>query len=110
MAARGASTWRLICPPPPMPTTPVQGPVADVLARRRDVFNAKFVAARHANPRLNAGAFLEHLATTVEPVVRAVHGAFAERAEAAAVALYELSLELFGLGLFGNDARQPALL
>jgi hypothetical protein len=57
--------------------------------------------------KLDAAAFLEHLATTVDPIVRGVANVFAERAEATAIALYDLSLELFAEGLLGPEARPP---
>ena len=92
-----------------MADAPLTGPFADALARSREAYNAKFVAARHANPKLDGEAFLQHLARRVDPVVRAVAEAFAEKVDAVTAALYDLSLALFGHGLLGREASHVAV-
>src|SRR6185503_17908466 len=62
----------------------ITGPLAEALARHREACNDKFAAATRKGGELDATAFLEHLAATVDPIVRSVAGLFAERAEMAA--------------------------
>lgn len=81
------------------------GPLAEFLARHREACNNKFAVAKQKVSDLDGAAFLEHLATTADPIVRAVAGSFAERADTTAMTLYDLSLELFMAGLIGPAAK-----
>jgi hypothetical protein len=83
------------------------GPLADALARQRDLFNAHFANARHGSSALDAAAFAEHLATTLDPIIRAVAQTLPEKIDEVTVALFDLSLELFELRLLGPEAKTP---
>jgi hypothetical protein len=85
------------------------GPLADVLRRGRSAFNAKFAAASNADVPIDAQGFQHYLAGTLDPIVRSVSAEFAERTETVAVALFDLSLELFGRNLLGPSAKYPAI-
>ena len=88
----------------------IEGPLAEALKRGRDRFNTKFAYARRRFAALDGGAVKEHLRTTVAPVVEAVYATAADRVDAVVDALYDLSLELIGGGLLGQQSRYPALL
>jgi hypothetical protein len=83
------------------------GPLADVLRRGRGAFNAKFMAASTADTPIAPEGFQHHLVITLDPIVRSVSAEFAERTEAVAVALFDLSLELFTRNLLGPAAKYP---
>jgi hypothetical protein len=85
------------------------GPLADALKRNRETLNARFAQAQRTGAGIEAEAFMTHLVTVVDPIVRAVASQFAEKGEAAAIALYDVSLELFGHGLLGPETRDPAI-
>jgi hypothetical protein len=93
-----------------MGSTPIlTGPMADALKRGREQLNIKFLAARTANGRLEPEAFLDHLATTVAPIVESVAAEFAEKVDAVTAALYDLSLEMFAAALLGPQPKNPAV-
>jgi len=83
------------------------GPLAGVLERGRERYNALFAAARRGKRSLDPEAFSEHLAACLDPIVRAIHEADAARTDPAADDLYLLSLELMGSGLLGPASRSP---
>jgi hypothetical protein len=85
------------------------GPLADVLRRNREAFNARFALARRGGARVDGDAFLRHLGTAVDPILRPIAAHFAERVESSALALYELSLELFAAAVLGPAARGDAV-
>ncbi len=87
----------------------VSGPLAECLAHCRRELNARFLAARNANPKLDAEAFLEHVGSTLDPIARTVAAVYPERVEQAILALYDVSLELVGVQLLGKAARYPVL-
>jgi hypothetical protein len=87
----------------------VSGPLAECLARCRRELNARFLAARNANPKLDAEAFLEQVGSTLDPLARAVAAVYPERVEQAILALYDVLLELVGAQLLGNSACYPVL-
>jgi hypothetical protein len=81
--------------------------LADSLSRQRELFNARFAAARCSCSNLDATAFLEHLANTLDPIVRKVADMLPEKVDPVSLALYELSLELFVARLMGPEAKTP---
>lgn len=87
----------------------LSGPLADILERDRDTFNAMFVAARHRDGNLEGEAFGHHVVEVLDPIVRAVAKDLAEMAQTVTKALYELSLQLFGSALLGAQAKYPAI-
>ncbi len=87
----------------------ITGPFAEVLARGRDQFNTKFAYARRLNRNLQTEAFMDHLALVVAPIVnKAAQKGPVDVDEIGAV-LYDLSLELFGQGCFGEKRRYPVV-
>lgn len=85
----------------------ITGPFAEVLARGRDEFNARFAYARRLNRRLTPEAFMDHLVSVVAPIVnKAAEKEKADLDELGRV-LYDLSLELFAQGCFGETRRYP---
>jgi hypothetical protein len=87
----------------------IGGPFAAVLEARRSGFNARFEAARRRTPALDRVAFGEHLVQVVAPIVEAVAARGSAHVSAVAEALYDLSLELFTIGVLGPAARYPAV-
>jgi hypothetical protein len=85
------------------------GPFAKILEDQRSRFNAKFAEARRFRPKLDPNTFLDHLHTTVAPVVEAVSGTAPDRAAEVADVLYDLSLDLLGQELLGPHSRYPAI-
>lgn len=83
----------------------IAGRFADILAGDRDRFNARFAAARAANPALDPAEFADHLRGPVARRVEAVAAIAPARADAAARALYDISLDLFRHDLLGRRAR-----
>lgn len=71
----------------------ITGPFADLLAREREEFNQKFVDAGRTNRRLQPGAFMDHLARVVAPVVNGAVGKGPADTGEIGSALYELSLD-----------------
>lgn len=88
----------------------ITGPLAEALRRGRERFNTKFAYARHAYPSLDAAVFADHLRLIVQPIATATHAVYAEKTDDIVDALYDLSLELMGKGLFGEQTRYPAIL
>jgi hypothetical protein len=89
--------------------TQMTGPMAEALARNREALNARFASAQMGGSRIDQGAFMEHLADVVEPIVRAVAAEFAEKVDSVTLALYDLSLELFGATLLGSESTCPQI-
>jgi hypothetical protein len=85
------------------------GPLADVLKRGRSEFNARFTAASKADVPIDEEGFRHHLAVTLDPIVRSAAAEFAERTDAVAIALFDLSLGLFTKSLLGPAARYPVI-
>jgi len=90
-------------------TAPLTGAFATVLAARRSRFNAQFAEARRWRPNLDGDAFRTHLAEVVAPVIEQIAAAAPAQVEAAAEALYDLSLDLVGQEFLGPRSRYPAL-
>ncbi len=88
----------------------ITGPLAEALKRGRERFNTKFAYARHTYPALDAAVFADHLRFVVQPIATAAHAARADKIDEAVDALYDLSLELVGKGLLGEQTRYPAML
>ncbi len=87
----------------------ITGPLAEALKRGRDRYNTKFFYARHSYPTLDQKAFADHLLLTVQPIIEATHNAAPEKTDEVLDALYDLSLELIGKGMLGEQTRYPAL-
>lgn len=83
----------------------ISAPFAAILAAGRSQFNQRMVEARRRHAGLNAEGFSEFLQSCVDPVVEAVSLHDASRAAEAALAAYDLGLELAGLGLIGPGSR-----
>ena len=87
----------------------IGGPLDAVLAKNREPLNARFAAAAASGRRVEPSDFGEHLVRTVAPAVAAVQALDPGSSEAAALALCELSLELFANDLLGSKSRVPAV-
>ncbi|MBU2548393.1 MAG: hypothetical protein KKB20_08295 [Proteobacteria bacterium] len=87
----------------------IEGPLAEVLARDRDRYNARFAAARAADRRLAPEAFLRFLAETLDPLVRAAARADPSRIDVVVEALYDLSLKLMDKDCLGPSSRRPLI-
>lgn len=94
-----------------MTTAPLlgAGPTADWLKRHRETCNARFDMAQRSGARIDRVAFLTHLSSVVDPIIRAVASQFSEKVDIATTELYELSLELFAENLLGKETREPAI-
>src|SRR5262245_53116578 len=86
---------------------PLSEAFTTVLKTERESFNARFAERRFAGSRIDGGAFLDHLANVVDPIVRTVAERFPDRARVAIQQLYDLSLNLFAASLLGPTARMP---
>jgi len=82
-------------------------PFVEALKADREGLNARFAERRLAGCQIDAGAFLEHLASVVDPIVHGVAAAFPERTRVAVRELYELSLDLHSASLLGPRAKMP---
>lgn len=82
---------------------------AAILAGGRAQFNARAAEARRRFPSLDMAAFGAFLHDGVDPLVAAVSSAAPERAGGAALAAYDMALELVGHGLAGPAAKNPFL-
>jgi hypothetical protein len=81
--------------------------LASVLRSGRDVFNAKFAAARREYQGIDDAEFAAFLANTVDPMVLAAAAVEPDRAAEVVMAAYELGLELAGKRLL-RDGRVEA--
>jgi len=81
------------------------GPLADALARDRDVFNARFAFARSQRRNLDSHAFSRHLRENMRPIVEAVAALQPGRVDAVVQVLFELSLDGVGRNLLGPETR-----
>ncbi len=79
------------------------------LAKHRERLNARVAAARLSGRTIEAAALGAHLSAAVAPAVSAVHALDEAAAERAALALFELSVDLLGAGLVGPGARTRAV-
>ena len=87
----------------------IRGAFAEVLERNREYFNLGFARARRQNRQLDAEVFSEHLRTAVAPIVAATSQTEPERVNGIAIALYDLSLQLFAKNLLGPLCRYPGM-
>jgi hypothetical protein len=87
----------------------IGAPLAGVLRSGRDVFNARFVAARRQNPALDGESLQEFLRASVDPLAEAVHAVRPDRVAEVVMAAFEVGLELLGQRLVGPGARWPVL-
>ena len=84
----------------------IEGALALALERNRERLNARVAAARLGGSAIDLASFGEHLQRCVAPAVEAVAQLDEASSDRTAVALFELSLELFSTELF---ARHPLL-
>lgn len=87
----------------------LNGPLAESLARHRDELNRRFAARQQAGAAIDGAGFLEHLATTVDPIVRALAQVLPERVDLVVSDLYDLSLALFATKWLGPEVKNPAV-
>ncbi len=83
----------------------IDGPLAEVLERGRERFNARFVYARQLNRRLDPAEFAELLIAVVDPIVREAARKAPDSVDRVTEALYDISLELLGRECLGNTPR-----
>jgi len=83
----------------------VGGVLAELLRDGRERCNARFIEARRYKSKIDAAAFSDVLATTLAPIVEAVHAVDPSKTASTFDALYDLSLELLGQELLGPRAR-----
>ena len=81
--------------------------LAGALRAGRDEMNARFLAARHAQPNLDPQGFLDFVARTIDPLASAVPDR--DRVFDVVNAAYEIGLELFGEKLVGSEAPNRAI-
>ena len=79
--------------------------LASILRSGRAEFNARFAAARHVHPDLDAAAFSEFLQTAVDDLVRAVDSVRPDRVADVTMAAYDSALELVSQKLAGPGSR-----
>jgi hypothetical protein len=84
---------------------PVTGPLAEALARGRDVYNARAVAAK-LSPEGDGPAVTATL-RGLEGVVRAAHARDPAVVDTVVSALFDAALELVPTGVLGPGARVP---
>ena len=87
----------------------IGGVFADVLKENRSLLNAKFAEAKRLRPNLDPQAFSELLVRVVEPIVADAVRYDSSATPQVALALYDLSLDLLGLGLLGSGSRYPII-
>jgi hypothetical protein len=90
-------------------TPSIGGAFAEILQTERARFNALFHAAQMNAPALDGAPFGVHLSTRVAPFVEAIHARDETRSHSAAVALYEISLQLFAKNLLGDAPRSTLI-
>jgi hypothetical protein len=78
---------------------------AEALQAERESLNARFAEHRVAGHQVDANAFLDHLATTVDPLVCRIAETLPERVRTVVTELYSTSLELFSASLLGPGAK-----
>lgn len=79
----------------------------NVLAAGRSQFNARVAEIRRRHAGFDTAAFATFVESGIDPVVRAVHAVASERTARAAVAAYDIALELVSQRLAGPGARLP---
>ncbi len=88
-----------------LPRIPQGSFAAAVFNTHRKELNARFGQARQSRPAIDAAVFGYVLARLVAPLVETVGKLDSSRVETAALALYDLALELVGRDLLGGHAR-----
>ena len=86
---------------------PLTGPLAEALARGRDVYNAR-VAGAQPSVAIDGEALLATL-RGLDPVVRAAHGRDPAVVDTVVSALFDAAMELVPRGGLGPGARMPEL-
>ncbi len=75
------------------------------LRDRRDYFNARFEAARHAASRLNADTLFDFIRIAIAPLITAVDAKAPERVPAVVDAGFEVGLSLVSAGIWPSSPR-----
>ena len=76
---------------------------------RRDYFNARFEAARHAAPRLNGEALFDFIRQAITPLVARVKTQTSERVPAVVDAGFDVGLSLVSTGIWPSSPRLAML-
>ena len=79
--------------------------LAEVLAARRERFNARVAAMRHERQGFDTDAFAATLRDRLDPIAVAVHAVAADRVATVVVAAFDMALPLVARGLLGPRAR-----
>jgi hypothetical protein len=79
--------------------------LASIFRSGRAEFNARFAAARHVHPDLDAAAFSDFLQTAVDDLVRAVDQVRPDRVAEVTMSAYDVALELVSQKLAGSGSR-----
>lgn len=82
---------------------------AQVLRSARSELNARFAAARHVRPALDAEAFAAFVRDLLDPLVVAVEAVRPDAAADIVLRGYDLGLELVGQGVVGARSRSGAV-
>ncbi len=79
------------------------------LEDQRDALNALFRSRVKQGAKIDPHAFAEHVRTRIGNSIEAIHLVLPERTRIATTELYEVSLELFAAGHFGDGSKTPYL-
>jgi hypothetical protein len=82
---------------------------ASILRFGRTDFNARFMAARHVHPELDAAAFAKFLRREVNELAQAVERVRPDALADVAMAAYDAALELVGQRLAGSGSHVTAI-
>ncbi len=80
---------------------------ARALEAGRTRYNTLFSQARRGSARLDGAAYLAFLRHSLDPIAVAVEAAAPRQVDAVIDVLYELSLDLVGQGVLGNQTSSP---
>jgi hypothetical protein len=87
----------------------IGGPLAAALEKNRETLNARIAALRLDGQRLDRDALSEVLGSDVAPAVEVLHPIDEAAAERAALALFQLTVELLAASVIGPNARTPSI-
>lgn len=78
-----------------------------VLSDERESLNSRFALRQRSGQKIDAQAFLQHLAERIGPTAASIDAVLPERTRAAVSALYDASLDLFAAAQLGPEAKSP---
>jgi hypothetical protein len=87
----------------------IEGALAAALERNRERLNAHIASLTAGGRPLDTADLADHLRENVAPAVEAVQAIDPASSEKVALALFDLSLDLFTSDLLGRSARVPAV-